>query len=479
MFFNQDSMLLRLIAMKAALNAAITEDTATGNPLTFVTDKAKPLKSLLIPFTPVQSGTGDPSPDNVRPISGWTGLNVWHFPENALTIRRSESQTSNGITFTPIREENVTLAVNVKGKNTGNNTFYNLNYINATTISIPPGTYTVYGAVSGVRFQVFCVIDGVETSLLPSGQNTFTVPEGVTASWIRLKVDSTDDIDVTIYPVMLHENESFSAYTVTFPALGKNLLDKSKLIDGKIWWKGVQTSGYASNCCTPLIPIKPNTSYKRMGGTGNQGYVSWFDSEQNYISQENFSVNASVTSPENAYYIGMSLSIDAKNEAMLYENTGGAVSYEPFTNTIYGGTLDVVSGVLTVEWGIVKLKERSFYKYGAHTFALNIDKDKYGGIYSDYFKPVKRNPSADGEIGFYDNGANYASQIYIYNSSVSEATDFNNWLGELEYSPEVAYRLATPQTIQLTPTEITALVGNNTIWSDTNGSNTAVYLKKG
>ena len=51
----------RLLALAALSGgAAPVERTATGNPLTFQTDLSKPLKSLLIPFTPVQSGTGDP-----------------------------------------------------------------------------------------------------------------------------------------------------------------------------------------------------------------------------------------------------------------------------------------------------------------------------------------------------------------------------------------------------------------------------------
>ena len=39
--------------------------------------------------------------------------------------------------------------------------------------------------------------------------------------------------------------------------------------------------------------------------------------------------------------------------------------------------------------------------------------------------------------------------------------------------------MAEPYTVQLTPTEVNALLGDNVIWSDTNGSNTAIYLKKG
>lgn len=37
---------------------------------------ANPMPSLEISIVPVQSGSGDPSPSNVRPISGWSGANV-------------------------------------------------------------------------------------------------------------------------------------------------------------------------------------------------------------------------------------------------------------------------------------------------------------------------------------------------------------------------------------------------------------------
>lgn len=34
------------------------------------------LKSCVVQIEPVQSGSGDPAPDNVRPITGWTGVNI-------------------------------------------------------------------------------------------------------------------------------------------------------------------------------------------------------------------------------------------------------------------------------------------------------------------------------------------------------------------------------------------------------------------
>ena len=72
-FFSTEDLLFL-----AGASGKAVEATATGNPLTFTTDLARPLKSLLIPFTPVQSGTGDPSPQNVRPFVPWNGLKVYH-----------------------------------------------------------------------------------------------------------------------------------------------------------------------------------------------------------------------------------------------------------------------------------------------------------------------------------------------------------------------------------------------------------------
>lgn len=48
----------------------------------FNTDMVAPLKECKVHFSPVQDGTGDPSPDNVRPISGWTSVNVTRCGKN-------------------------------------------------------------------------------------------------------------------------------------------------------------------------------------------------------------------------------------------------------------------------------------------------------------------------------------------------------------------------------------------------------------
>lgn len=70
--------LRRLLMANAAKSETLTytEKTASGNPATFTTNISKDLTGLTIPFTPVQEGSGDPSPDNVRPISGYDGVTI-------------------------------------------------------------------------------------------------------------------------------------------------------------------------------------------------------------------------------------------------------------------------------------------------------------------------------------------------------------------------------------------------------------------
>ena len=50
--------------------------TVTGNPITITDAAALPAKSLVMTIEPIQSGSGTPSPDNVRPISGLTSGTV-------------------------------------------------------------------------------------------------------------------------------------------------------------------------------------------------------------------------------------------------------------------------------------------------------------------------------------------------------------------------------------------------------------------
>ena len=71
------STLKKLIWLKASVLIGAVYSTFTGSIARFLSPSSKPVKSIVCNIEPVQSGSGDPSPDNVRPISGFTGLNVY------------------------------------------------------------------------------------------------------------------------------------------------------------------------------------------------------------------------------------------------------------------------------------------------------------------------------------------------------------------------------------------------------------------
>lgn len=70
-------------------------DTSVGDLVTFNTDLSAPLKSCKISFLPVQEGEGDPSPDNVREITGWNGIEGY-----ISNVAQSYGSTSNTLTTT-------------------------------------------------------------------------------------------------------------------------------------------------------------------------------------------------------------------------------------------------------------------------------------------------------------------------------------------------------------------------------------------
>lgn len=65
--------------------ADVITSSASGDIVT-IEDGANnlPIKSMQISLLPVQSGSGDPSPSNIRPISGWTGVDVTRTGKNLL-----------------------------------------------------------------------------------------------------------------------------------------------------------------------------------------------------------------------------------------------------------------------------------------------------------------------------------------------------------------------------------------------------------
>lgn len=73
--------------------------TESGQSVVFENGFPAPLKSCTVTFGPVQSGTGDPSPENVRTITGRTGLSVFVSPTSSGGTEYPVSWTDYGTVY--------------------------------------------------------------------------------------------------------------------------------------------------------------------------------------------------------------------------------------------------------------------------------------------------------------------------------------------------------------------------------------------
>ena len=67
--------------------------TVTGTLIHITDALASPMQKCEVSLEPIQSGSGDPSPTNVRPITGWTGCEVWVKDEYDTTLPATLSVT--------------------------------------------------------------------------------------------------------------------------------------------------------------------------------------------------------------------------------------------------------------------------------------------------------------------------------------------------------------------------------------------------
>lgn len=157
----------------------------------------------------------------------------------------------------------------------------------------------------------------------------------------------------------------------------------------------------------------------------------------------------------------------------------------PFGQTVYGGTLDWTTGVLTVDWishtfnaadsvsgnwqstdtsmgaiiGIRSPGATPVQTTGEipNVLCASLKTISYGNIFSG--------SNSDTAISRVWGGEANQFAIRLPLSLAETAADIKSWL--IDNAIEVVYQIATPITIQLTPTEILALSGTNTIYADT------------
>ncbi|MBQ6398204.1 MAG: hypothetical protein IJI06_08680 [Oscillospiraceae bacterium] len=178
--------------LKSAINskAPVIIDTASGAVASFEDGAdGMPIKSLTVNIEPVQAGNGDPSPQNVRPISGRTECVVNNTKKNLLNENDIElgSYTNNG----------------APGSN-GDDKYRRL------SIDLPEGTYTFSTDLQNctiIRLLINNVASG-SSSNLNTRKFTLSSPANVKICW--RKQDSTS-ITETLH-TMIEVGEGATTY---------------------------------------------------------------------------------------------------------------------------------------------------------------------------------------------------------------------------------------------------------------------------
>lgn len=154
-------------------------------------------------WTPTQEGSGDPSPENIRPIKGRTEIKVERCGENLLNITPFNTTLKNGITFDYVPEG----GIHIQGTASAN--------ADSPTFPIwhlPPGKY--YGLNTG---------DGIAASIVVqrNGQNkwlnfkgNFEILPGDITIYCYIIVTNGASFDITIYPYIVSETTAPTTYTL-------------------------------------------------------------------------------------------------------------------------------------------------------------------------------------------------------------------------------------------------------------------------
>ena len=383
-------------------------DTISGSLATFRTPYKQDIRSLKAYFTPKQEGSGTPSPDNVRPITGWTGVEVG-IPS---TYQQVEYLESSGTQYIGLG-----LALNIAnycfyfrlmplslGGTSSSNNYAGIMGANAAPqVGWYQGGWTVGNAGSATPYlpamgQIYEIeyskdfngtyyVDGQSTGIRRSGTMTCKL------FWVEHK---TTNAIARVY----------KAYAV----------DK----DG----------AYAYN----LIPCVRKSDSK----------PGMYD-----IISKTFFTNAG----NGEFTYG-----EAVNEYNLTADWSSA-------GTVYGGYVDLVTGEVWADTAMVDMGDLKWTYVASDTVFYAVLSNKVNGAAkikcSCYASGGNTGYSTPGYTVGYSTSASVVKRIFVGDPRYTTAASFK----EAVAGQQLTYKLVEPQLVTtLTPTALRTLIGTNNIW---------------
>ena len=495
--------------------------TATGAVASF-DDGAEniPVKDLTIDIDPVQNLNGY---DNPWPGGG--GKNLLKYPY------ANASGTYVGVPVTV--NSDGTLTYNGTANATSWYTFFGTN---TTTVSqlVPLSQLglnagdqiTISTDAVGGRFSVqFNKADGTLTSPGSiykdgAGSTTSTIPSDAVYAYIGFRFTNGTAYSGTNVKFQIEKGSSATTWTpysnicpitgwtgANVYRTGTNLLDASTITDG--YALNTANGGTYSNAnwqaeegYIPVTGEKITLSWESASGNYYQANVCFYNGAKTFISNSGTSWSGYAYShtfdiPSGAAFARFSwaavVSSNPYPRTNVRVNLGTSdLGYEPYSGTtypisfssagtVYGGTLDVTTGLLTVDKASVDMGDLSYTRFIGAGYERYIFYSDIAGAKSDtplqssmyHYGTSSTSGSTianqgDGYIG--RQNVTGGIRTIITNDAYTDAESFETAMdGQI-----IVYDLATPITYQLTPTEVKTLLEDNNIWADT-GDSTVKY----
>lgn len=201
-----------VVNVPAPENSYQLTDLPTGAVASITDGTALPMPSLKVGIEPVQSGSGDPSPENIRPISGWTAANVTRTGKNLYfdklenasisAIGTLEINTSNDMFIARVNEgETYTFTLNDTGVTVGGffvekPTMSSVSYNNARIYLSSASQYS-YTIPQGVKYIAVRYLKTFTTPVIEKG-TTITTYEPYTGQTYNIEFTDGDN-PLTVY----------------------------------------------------------------------------------------------------------------------------------------------------------------------------------------------------------------------------------------------------------------------------------------
>lgn len=269
---------------------------------------------------------------------------------------------------------------------------------------------------------------------------------------------------------------------------------------GKNWWSLGNISGTKQIDIDVNIPIGSWTFSCEITSADVDGTTSliifYYDDDTTFLTRLNRNTRVSYTLTATkhikkiSFYAGYNSSQSAEDtftfaNIQLEEGTT-ATTYEPYNGhtytldldgTRYGGKVDLVSGVMTVDRAYKDLGDLTWQLVSTTPshwrFRALFNNAKQGSVLiSNSYKNITPADTYTGVTGVaMDTSSNY---IFLCDETYDDVSDFQTAMNGVQ----LVYELATPLTIQLPPTVVKSLRGMNNVFADSGNILDLSYLAK-